>query len=278
MPTPVHGRDRHLRGVSVAVVALVLSAGGLTAYGLSQQETRMPPPAAASEGGHAGHGGSSSGAASSDDPTATSSSGTPSSDETSQGSGHAGHHGMGASPSESSTTSSGSSTAPGSSTASAAGARRGETMPRSRPTSVSIPSLDVTSPVIDLGLQPDKRMEVPQDATSTGWFTGSPTPGELGPSILAAHVTWDKAPAVFFELGAMRKGQQVEVKRADGTTGVFEVTKVGQYPKADFPTDEVYGEVNHAALRLITCGGRFDGETGHHVDNVVVFGKLVDER
>lgn len=34
----------------------------------------------------------------------------------------------------------------------------------------------------------------------------------------------------------------------------------------------------HAALRLITCGGHFDGETGHHVDNVVVYAKLVDER
>ena len=46
----------------------------------------------------------------------------------------------------------------------------------------------------------------------------------------------------------------------------------------DFPTDKVYGEVDHAALRLITCGGHFDGETGHHVDNVVVYAELVDER
>lgn len=242
------GRDRRARGVAVAVLALAVAGTGLTAFGLSQQETRMPPPAAVSEGGHAGHGGSA---------TASAPSGSPTS-----GSGHAGHH-----------------TGPGtSSPTSAAAPATTERMSRSRPTSVSIPSLGVTSSVIDLGRQPDDTMEVPQDATSTGWFTGSPTPGELGPSVLAGHVTWDKKPAVFFELGSVRDGQRVEVSRADGSTAVFEVTDVGQYPKTDFPTDKVYGEVDHAALRLITCGGHFDGETGRHVDNVVVYAELVDER
>ena len=244
------GRDRRARGVAVAVLALAVAGTGLTAFGLSQQETRMPPPAAVSEGGHAGHGRSA---------TASPSAGNPTS-----GSGHAGHH-----------------TGPGASSptsASTATPTTTERMSRSRPTSVSIPSLGVSSSVIDLGRQPDDTMEVPQDATSTGWFTGSPTPGELGPSVLAGHVTWDKQPAVFFELGSMRDGQRVEVSRADGSTAVFEVTDVGQYPKTDFPTDKVYGEVDHAALRLITCGGHFDGETGHHVDNVVVYAELVDER
>ncbi|MFX4286133.1 class F sortase [Janibacter sp. G349] len=244
------GRGRRAQVVTVAVVALAVAGGGLTAFGLSQQETRMPPPAAVSEGGHAGHGRSSTSSLPSASPTS--------------GSGHAGHH-MGPGTS---------SPASPSAAAPATTAR----MARSRPTSVSIPSLGVTSSVIDLGLQPDDTMEVPQDATSTGWFTGSPTPGELGPAVLAGHVTWDKRPAVFFELGSMRDGQRVEVSRADGSTAVFEVTDVGQYPKTDFPTDEVYGEVDHAALRLITCGGHFDGETGHHVDNVVVYAELVDER
>lgn len=243
MPRRTRDRDRRLRGVAIAAAVLTATGGGLTAYGLSQQETRMPPPTAVTHGGHAGHGGSSS-------PSPTSS---PSA--TSSGSGHAEHH-MGASPSSTSTV---------------------PRMSRSQPTSVSIPSLGVTSRVIDLGLQPDETMEVPQDGTSTGWFTGSPTPGELGPAVMAAHVTWDKAPAVFFELGSMRTGQRIEVDREDGSTAVFEVSDVGQYPKTEFPTEDVYGEVDHAALRLITCGGHFDGETGHHVDNVVVYAELVEE-
>lgn len=241
MPTP-DVRGRRAQRVAAAAVALTALGGGLTAYGLAQQETEQPPPAAVTEGGHAGHHGTGPAA--------------------SPGTGDASHHGMnhGAAPRS----------------APAYARPRGDTLRRSRPTAVRIPSLDVSGRVIDLGLQPDGTMEVPSNGTDIGWFTGSPTPGELGPAILAAHVTHDKAPAVFFELGAMRPGQRIEVDRADGSTATFAMTDVGQYPKAEFPTDRVYGEVDHAGLRLITCGGRFDGETGHHVDNVVVYAELVD--
>ena len=121
-------------------------------------------------------------------------------------------------------------------------------------------------------------MEVPDNGTDAGWFTGSPTPGELGPAIIAAHVTHRSKPAVFFDLGWMRKGDPIEVTREDGTTATFtatfSVTEVGHYPKANFPSAKVYGSVDRAALRLITCGGVFDGETRHHVDNVVVYAQL----
>lgn len=246
-------RGRRAKGVAAAVAVLTAVGGGLTAYGLSQQETDEPPPAAVTEGGHTGHGGSSD---------------SESSGSESSGDGEGGHHGM----------NHGSGSSPSSPSGSAAAYDRpsGETMSRSEPTKVRIPSLDVSSKVIDLGLQSNKRMEVPDNGTDTGWYTGSPTPGELGPAVLAAHVTWEKKPAVYFDLSAMKTGQKIEVDRKDGSTATFEVTSVGQYPKADFPTDKVYGEVDHAAVRLITCGGRFDGETGHHVDNVVVYAKLVD--
>lgn len=217
MPRRNHGRDRRAKGVAIVVAVLTAVGGGLIAFGLSQQGTDMAPPAAVSEG-HAGHGGGSS------EPSGSGSSsggsgGTDGADP------HAGHHGMGGD---------GSSKSP----STGAGEYKrpsGETMARSEPASVRIPSLDVSSSVIDLGVQSDKRMEVPQNGSDTGWFTKSPTPGELGPSILADHVTWEKKPAIFFDLGSMKKGQKVEVDRKDGSTATFEVTSVGQYPKKDFP-------------------------------------------
>jgi hypothetical protein len=36
----------------------------------------------------------------------------------------------------------------------------------------------------------------------------------------------------------------------------------------------VYGDIDHAGLRLITCGGAFDDATGHYLDNIVVFATL----
>ncbi len=56
---------------------------------------------------------------------------------------------------------------------------------------------------------------------------------------------------------------------------LFEVLRVEQYAKDRFPTDEVYGDIQAAGLRLITCGGDADPETGDYPDNVVVYAGLV---
>lgn len=53
--------------------------------------------------------------------------------------------------------------------------------------------------------------------------------GEIGPSVIIGHVDSAKdGPSVFFELGALKPGQRIDVNRAGG-----------------------------AALRLITCGVSF---------------------
>lgn len=81
---------------------------------------------------------------------------------------------------------------------------------------------------------------------------------------------------MFFELGDLEPGDSVMVTRADGMIAEFEVEGVRSYPKVEFPTQLVYGDIDHAGLRLITCGGPFDRELGHYDDNVIVFGSLVD--
>jgi hypothetical protein len=68
----------------------------------------------------------------------------------------------------------------------------------------------------------------------------------------------------------------VEVARADGQTAVFGVRKVARFAKSQFPTRKVYGAIDHAGLRLITCGGTYDDAANRYLDNVVVFATLVD--
>ena len=83
-------------------------------------------------------------------------------------------------------------------------------------------------------------------------------------------------PAVFYRLGALQKGDRVDVTRADRSTARFVIDTVARYSKAQFPTAAVYGNTtDRAELRLITCGGAFDQTTGHYVDNIVAFGHLV---
>jgi hypothetical protein len=52
------------------------------------------------------------------------------------------------------------------------------------------------------------------------------------------------------------------------------VQRVEQYPKARFPTADVYYPTLTPMLRLVTCGGAFDRKVGHYVDNVIVFATL----
>jgi hypothetical protein len=147
-------------------------------------------------------------------------------------------------------------------------------LPRSQPVRVRVPTLGVDSGLVALGLQPDGTLEVPARADLAGWYAGSPTPGELGPSVLAGHVDSVRGPGVFFRLRELAPGDRVVVDRADGTTATFEVERVEQHPKNAFPTQRVYGDIDHAGLRLITCGGTFDRSTGHYRSNVVVYARL----
>jgi sortase (surface protein transpeptidase) len=118
-------------------------------------------------------------------------------------------------------------------------------------------------------------MAVPPAGYPVGWYDRSPTPGELGPAVLAGHVDWAGEPGAFYGLRELLAGDEVVVDRADGTTATFHVDRVEEHAKDDFPTDEVYGDIDHAGLRLITCGGSFDEDTGDYEDNVVVFASLV---
>jgi sortase (surface protein transpeptidase) len=127
--------------------------------------------------------------------------------------------------------------------------------------------------LVELGLKKNGEMETPNPPVA-GWFTGGATPGALGPAVIAGHVTWDRAPAIFHRLGSMRNGDQVSVTRKDGRTAVFTVTGVDQFPRSRFPSEAVYGAIDHAGLRLITCGGTYDTASNKYRDNVIVFARL----
>jgi hypothetical protein len=148
-------------------------------------------------------------------------------------------------------------------------------LPQSRPVRVKLPALGVTARIMDLGLERDGSMEVPPGGYPVGWYDRSPTPGQLGPSVLAGHVDWDGKPGAFYGLRKLLPGDQVIVDRADGSVATFGVDRVEEHEKGDFPSDEVYGDVGYAGLRLITCGGSFDQNTGNYEDNVIVFATLV---
>jgi len=149
---------------------------------------------------------------------------------------------------------------------------------RSPPVSVDIPAIGVHSNLLHLGVNSDGTIQVPSLSTNAGvaaWYKYSATPGQIGASVIEGHVDSHHGPAVFFRLGALRPGDIVDVKLADGTTAIFRVTGVRQYSKSGFPAKAIYGATDYAALRLITCGGTFDYATGHYLSSIVVFTSLI---
>ncbi len=148
----------------------------------------------------------------------------------------------------------------------------------SAPLAITIPSIGVQSSLVQLGLNPDKSIEVPSlddPDSKAGWYKYSPTPGQIGPTVILGHVDSAKyGPGVFFKLGALQPGATVEVTLTDRIVAVFTVDKVVAYPKSAFPSTAVYGTINHPGLRLITCGGTFDPAAGSYESNIVAYATL----
>jgi sortase (surface protein transpeptidase) len=142
------------------------------------------------------------------------------------------------------------------------------------PVRIEIPRIGVASALIRLGRAADGTVDVP-DPEVAGWYAPGTRPGDPGSAVILGHVDSKHAPAVFYRLRELRRGDEVLIRRADGSTLRFVVQRTRQYPKARFPTDDVYYPTLTARLRLVTCGGSFDPVAHSYRSNVIVFAKLV---
>jgi hypothetical protein len=148
---------------------------------------------------------------------------------------------------------------------------------RSVPVRLDIPAISVHTGLVSVGLNADGSVALPPPRAESpaGWYQYLASPGETGTAVIFGHVdTARDGPAVFYRLGALRAGDRVSVDRADGSTAVFTVSAVAEYPKIAFPAVAVYGAVGYPVLRLITCGGTFDRAHRSYRDNIVVYAEL----
>jgi Sortase domain len=142
-----------------------------------------------------------------------------------------------------------------------------------QPISVSIPAIGVTSPLVDLGRNPDGTLQTPNDYAVAGWFAAGAAPGDSGgpPAVIAGHVDSPTGPAVFYRLGELPVGSEIALTGLDSVVRRFTVYQVATFPKSSFPSREVYATTNRPEVRLITCTGDFDRAAGRYLSNVVVY-------
>lgn len=140
------------------------------------------------------------------------------------------------------------------------------------PGRIRIPKLGIDEPLVALALTPEGAPEVPptDKPQEIGWFEPGPEPGETGSSVIVGHINGRvngiSTPGVFARLSQLALGDEVWVDDRR-----FVVTGTEQAKKNAFPTNRVYGvDTEDAELRLITCGGDFDRNSGHYEDNYIV--------
>jgi hypothetical protein len=145
------------------------------------------------------------------------------------------------------------------------------------PVRLEIARIGVSTGLQRLGKDRHGAVEVPSGPhqwDTAGWYAAGTRPGDPGSAVILGHVDSTSGPAVFYRLRELRPGDLVEVVRADGSRARFAVQRVEEYPKARFPTADVYYPTLTPMLRLVTCGGAFNHKVGHYVDNVIVFATL----
>ncbi len=124
--------------------------------------------------------------------------------------------------------------------------------------------------VIDVGVEENGDMEIPP-ADEVGWYGFGPTPGDVGSSVLAAHIAFDGQDGVFVNLDKLELGSIITVSYDDGTTADFEAVSKEQYEKEQLPRDSIFARDGDPQLVLITCGGDFNRQVRSYEDNVVIY-------
>ena len=90
----------------------------------------------------------------------------------------------------------------------------GPLLAASAPVAIDIPSINVHSTgLVPLSVGADGVLPAPTDYQAPGWYTGGPTPGQLGPAIIAGHVDGPDGPAIFYRLGELAAGAEVTITR-----------------------------------------------------------------
>src|SRR3954469_6635226 len=143
---------------------------------------------------------------------------------------------------------------------------------RARPlVKVSIPAVGLSARVVPVGLTNTGHIDMPHPSV-VGWYRpGLPADAASRPAVLIGHVDSQHGPAVFYRLSGVRPGETVNVLRADGSRSRFVISKVTVVSKVNFPTQAVFGPTRRAVIRLITCTGPFDADSGY-ADSLIVWG------
>ena len=147
-------------------------------------------------------------------------------------------------------------------------------VPVGKPVVLEIPSLHIKADIEEVGMDSKGRMEVPSTNMSVAWYKLGFKPGQEGSAVIDGHYdTNTGAPAVFYEIGKLNKGDKVLVTDKQNITYTFEVTDIQIYPYDQLPMKKIFASGGTSTLNLITCQGTFDEKAANYSHRTVVYTK-----
>ena len=151
-----------------------------------------------------------------------------------------------------------------------------EHMPRSRadrvPVAVAIPSVELNSPIQNMGVLPNGELDVPSGKTNNvGWYAAGTVPGDVGSAVFDAHVF-----AAFNRLDEVEAGEEILVKSADGEVQRFRVETAEVFKLKDLSPQYLFSRKDTKRLTLITCAGQLTADHSTYTHRLVVSAVLVE--
>ena len=143
------------------------------------------------------------------------------------------------------------------------------------PVQLVIPKIGVRASVESVGVDRTGAMAAPSGPYTVGWWAAGTLPGDPGNAVIDGHLDSARVgAAVFWRLGDLRAGDQIQLRMPGNRTLTFIVDHTAIYPFDNAPLADIFGSTDTPSLNLVTCTGFFDRSSKNYDRRLVVYSKL----
>ncbi|OGK25855.1 hypothetical protein A2954_01080 [Candidatus Roizmanbacteria bacterium RIFCSPLOWO2_01_FULL_37_12] len=144
-----------------------------------------------------------------------------------------------------------------------------------QPRNFDIPKIDVSAPIVPVGVDETGKMQLPENINEVGWFEPGFKPGEKGSAVISGHLDSTTGEgAIFYHLHELEPGDSLYVTDELGAQYTFVVTRKEIYEYDKVPLEEVFGESSKKHLNLITCTGQWNFSQRNYSHRMIIYSEL----
>ena len=143
----------------------------------------------------------------------------------------------------------------------------------SLPRALYISKLNVSARILPMGVGTNGAVQAPLNIFDAGWYSGSVKPGEAGAMFIDGHASGPTREGLFAYLDTMKKDDQLQVEKGDGTMLTYRVTHTETVPLDQIDMKKVlrpYGSASQG-LNIMTCTGKWIEDKKTYDQRVIVY-------